>query len=155
VSFDDAAVRAFIASAESVAAATGQFRRVNTHEPKSAPGSGLTCALWIQEISPFPPGSGLNSTSGYVVLYARIYGNMLTKPEDNLDPQLMSASTALLGAYSADYTLGGTVRNVDLLGEGGQQLRAQAGYETIGSTTYRIMTITLPCVINDAWTQVP
>ena len=45
--------------------------------------------------------------------------------------------------------------NIDLLGAYGQKLSAQAGYITIDSHMYRIMTLTIPCVINDLWTQAP
>jgi hypothetical protein len=155
MSFDAAAVNALVSSVESIAMITGQFRRVNVHEPKSLPGSGLTCAIWVQELSPIARGSGLSSTSGYVVLNARIYGNAFKKPEDELDPLLMTAATALVGAFSGDFTLGGTVRNIDLLGEYGQQLRALAGYLTIEQVVYRIMTVTVPCIVNDMWNQVP
>jgi hypothetical protein len=154
MAFDDAAVRALTAAVEGIAMATGQFRSVNFHEPKSAPGSGLRCAIWAQEISPIAAASGLASSSGYVVMNARVYGNMLSKPEDEIDPRLMSAGTALIGAYSADFTLGGTVRNIDLLGEYGHSLTGAAGYVTIGGTLYRIFTVTVPCIVNDMWTQV-
>lgn len=152
--FDAAAVRTLVAKAESVALTTGQFRSVNFHEPKAAPGSGLRLAIWTQEIEPLAAASGLSATSGYVVLYARIYGNMLQKPEDEIDPRIMTAVTVLIGAYSADFTLGGTVRNIDLLGQFGSKLGAQAGYITIGGSMYRVMTVTVPCVVNDMWTQV-
>lgn len=155
MSFDHAAVDALMAAVESIAGKTGQFRSVNTHEPKSAPGSGLRCAIWAQTIEPVAAASGLSSTSGYVVLNARVYGNMLQKPEDEIDPKLMKAATALLGAYSANFTLGGTVRNIDLLGEYGQTLKAVAGYLDIGGTKYRIMTVTVPCIVNDMWSQSP
>jgi hypothetical protein len=154
MAFNAAAVDALFASVESIAMKTGQFRSVNTHEPKSAPGSGLRCAIWAQSVEPLPGASGLNSTTGYVIVAARAYGNMLAKPEDEQDPRLMKAATALIGAFSADFTLGGTVRNVDLLGEFGQRLAAQAGYVTIGGSLFRIMTVTVPCIVNDMWDQV-
>lgn len=152
--FNAAAVNALVASLEQVSMKTGQFRSVNFHEPKAAPGHGLRLAIWAQDIEPIAAASGLASTSGYVVVYARIYGNMLQKPEDEIDPRILTAVTALIGAYSADFTLGGTVRNVDLLGEYGQQLGAKAGYVTIGGSMFRVMTVTVPVVINDMWTQV-
>jgi hypothetical protein len=154
MSFNDAAVNALVDGVASIAMQTGKFRSVNTHEPKSAPGSGLRLAIWAQEISPIAAASGLASTSGYVVLNARAYGNMLAKPEDEIDPRLMSAATVLIGAYSADFTLGGLVRNIDLLGMYGRKLGAQAGYVTIGGSMYRIMTVTVPCVMDDLWDQV-
>lgn len=154
MSFNSAAVDDLVSKVESIAMQTGDFRSVNFHEPKSAPGTGLRLAIWAQDIEPIAAASGLSSTSGYVVLNARIYGNMLQKPEDEIDPRIMKAATALIGAYSADFTLGGTVRNIDLLGEYGERLRAQAGYITIDSHMYRVMTVTVPCIINDMWNQV-
>jgi hypothetical protein len=154
MSFNAAAVNALVSGVESIAMTTAQFRSVSGHEPKSAPGSGLRLSIWAQSIEPIAAASGLASTSGYVVLNARAYGNILSQPEDDMDPRLMTAATVLIGAYSADFTLGGLVRNIDLLGTYGQRLGAQAGYLTIGGTVYRIMTLTIPCVVNDMWDQV-
>lgn len=154
MSFDSAAVQALVAGVESIALKTGAFASVNFHEPKSSPGSGLPLAIWADSIQPIAAASGLSSTSGYVILSARAYGNMLQKPEDDTDPRLMTAATTLIGAYSADFTLGGLVRNIDLLGEYGSKLGAQAGYITIGGAMYRIMTVVIPCVVNDMWDQV-
>lgn len=155
MSFDSSAVNSLIKGVTSIALKTGQFRSVNTFEPKSSPGSGYRLAIWADTIEPLAEASGLASTSGYVVLLSRIYGNMLEKPEDEIDPRLMTAATVLVGAYSSDFTLGGLVRNIDLLGAHGRKLGAQAGYITIGGSMYRIMTVTVPCVINDMWAQVP
>jgi hypothetical protein len=155
MTFNQAAVASLVSALESIAQQLGVFRSTNFHEPKSAPGSGLRLAIWVQSIEPIPLASGLSSTSGYVVCFARCYGNMLTKPEDEIDPRVMTAMTTLIGAYSADFTLGGTVRNIDLLGEYGQKLTAVAGYVTIGGAMYRQMTLTVPVIINDMWTQEP
>ena len=78
---------------------------------------------------------------------------MLQKPEDDIDPRLMAAGSVLIGAYSADFTLGGLCRNIDLLGMYGRKLGGQAGYVTIGGAMYRIFTVTIPCVLNDLWSQ--
>jgi hypothetical protein len=58
-----------------------------------------------------------------------------------------------MAAYSGDFTLGDVVQEVDLLGEVGVPLRAQAGYITINQTMYRCMDITLPLIVNDLWSQ--
>ena len=99
MTFDAAAVRTLVAKVESVAMKTGQFRTVNFHEPKSAPASGLRLAIWAQSIEPLGAASGLNATSGYVVLDARIYGNMLQKPEDEIDPRVMTAALAFWPSF--------------------------------------------------------
>lgn len=155
MTFDQASVNALFNAAESAMLKLGTFRSVNTHEPKSAPGSGLRLSIWVDTIVPVPRGSGLSATSGSIILLARAYGNMLQKPEDEIDPRLTAAASSIINAFSTDFTLDGTIRHVDLLGMYGQALKAQAGYLTIASTVYRIMTVTVPCIVNDLWDQVP
>jgi len=135
------------------AMATGLFDRVNTYEPKSAPGSGLTAAIWVERIAPQPGGSGLASTTGRLELSVRLYTNMLQDPQEAIDPNLLSATDTLFTAYSGDFSLDGAVRNVDLLGMNGIGLSARAGYIRQDSALFRVMDISLPLVINDLWTQ--
>jgi hypothetical protein len=138
------------------ALSTGLFEQVNTHEPKSAPpGGGLTAAVWAQRIGPVPTGSGLAITSGLVVFTLRIYSNMLAEPQDAIDPEILAAVDVLMAAYSGDFELGGTVRNVDLLGETGTPLSMQAGYLSQDKRLFRVVDLTIPCVINDLWGQAP
>lgn len=137
------------------AAASGHFERVNQHEPKNAPGNGLTCAVWVQGIAPIPQGSGLDTTSGRLLFNVRIYSNMLQEPQDGIDPNVLKAVDELMRLYSGDFTLDGLIKNVDLLGMYGMAMTAQAGYLTIGDTMYRVMTINLPLIVNDLWGQTP
>ncbi|MGH8883261.1 MAG: hypothetical protein ACRD0P_38960, partial [Stackebrandtia sp.] len=131
------------------AMASGHFERVNSHEPKNAPGNGLTAAVWVDSIGPVR-SSGLAVTSGRLVFNVRLYSGMLQEPADAIDPNLIAATDALMSAYSGDFDLGGTVRCVDLLGQAGVPLGAQAGYISHSGTMYRVMTITLPVLVNDA-----
>lgn len=133
----------------------GLFERVNTAEPKSAPGNGLTCAIWADRIEPLALVSGLDSTSVRVVFMVRLYTSMTRQPTDEIDPNIMAAVDTLIGAYSGALTLGGKVRNVDLLGAHGVGLGAQAGYVNQDGKLFRVMTLTLPMVINDVWEQSP
>ena len=136
------------------ALASGHFERVNGHEPKSAPGNGLTAAVWAQDIGPVPAGSGLQATSGLLVFNVRLYTPMISEPQDAIDPALMAAVHALFTAYSGDFDLGGNVRCIDLLGQAGTPLSARAGYLEQDKKIYRVFTITLPVIVNDAWEQV-
>lgn len=147
-------IAAIIAAAESHAMELGVFERVIGHEPKSAPGGGLTCGMWIDAIDPISAQSGLASTSVRVTLNIRIYGSMLAKPEDEIDPRLATAAVALMGAYTGDFDLGGTVESVDLLGRHGVPLAGRAGYLHLDAKLYRVFTIVAPLIINDVWTQV-
>jgi len=148
-----------IEMAVSHAMATGYFERVNQYEPKSAPIEGLFAAVWVQSIAPYAAQSGLAATSAYLILNVRIYTNMIAEPQDMIDPRIMEATDELMRRYSADFTLDGLVAAVDLLGQGTESLRAEAGYIQIGSgdkgAMFRVMTITLPLILNDAWEQQP
>lgn len=146
-------VTGVFAAVESHAAASGLFDRVNTHEPKNAPGNGLTCAIWLASLAPVP-SSGLAATSVRLVLMLRLYLNMLQEPQDGIDPAVLTATDTLIDAYVGDFTLGGLIRAVDIRGIHGTPLGAQAGYLPIGDATYRTVDIVLPLLINDVWDEV-
>lgn len=137
------------------AQALGVFETVNAHESVNAPGHGLHAEVWAALIAPVPTGSGLASTSAQVVWNVRIRGSADAQPRDMIDPHMMDAVDVLLAAYSGDFTLGGLVRNVDLLGQAGVALGARAGYLPQDGKTFRVYDITLPVVINNVWEQVP
>ncbi len=153
MTFDAAAVVALRDQIVSHAMTLGVFDKVAQHEPKNAPGNGLFCAIWADTIEPLPDASGLAATSGRVAFHVRIMGNMLQEPQDDIDGLMLTAATTLIGEYSGHFTLGGTVRDVDLLGAHGEALKGQAGYLDIDKKLYRIMVVTLPIIINDLWTQ--
>lgn len=132
----------------------GVFERVNTSEPKNAPGNGPTAAIWLQHVGPLPAASGAARTSGRVEFTLRIYSNMLQEPQDAIDPGMLFALDVLFAAYSGDFDLGGTVRNVDLLGAHGHGLSAQAGYLSVDNKMFRVVDVTLPLIVNDMWDQV-
>lgn len=135
---------------------TGLFDRVNQHEPKSKPGRGLTCAIWIDRIEPARGRSGLTSTDARVVFNVRVYTQMLQNPQDAIDPSVMNAVDILFEAYSGDFQLGDESRWIDLLGATqGHPLFSQSGYINIDNMTMRVMTITVPVIVENAWTQAP
>lgn len=131
----------------------GIFEKVNTHEPKSAPGRGLNCAIWIQTIEPVPRMSGLASTSGRLEFRTRLYMPMSREPEDDIDPAMITALDTLMDAYSGDFDLGESVVGIDLLGAWGTPLSAQAGYLPQDNRMYRVLDITLPVILADVWDQ--
>jgi hypothetical protein len=131
----------------------GLFERVGKHEPKNSPGSGLTAALWSERIVPHPVGSGLNVTAAVNVFMLRIYTNMISEPQDDIDPKMVAAADRIMEELSGDFGLGGVVSNIDLLGEAGSPMSANAGYVTIAQTIYRVIDITIPVIVRDAWSQ--
>jgi hypothetical protein len=153
--FNDAAINEVIDKIISYALASGRFDSVNGHEPKSAPGNNVTFALWVQSINPARL-SGQAATSIVVLFQGRVYIPFTQMPYDMIDPQVLAAVTDLMGTFSGDFDFGGVadVREVDLLGANGTKLSANAGYVEIDRRMYRIMTINIPIVINDAFVQV-
>ncbi|MBX9392279.1 hypothetical protein K4749_01360 [Streptomyces sp. TRM72054] len=146
-------IRTILSAVESHALASGYFAGVNGHEPKSPPTSGITAAVWVEQIGPARGGSGLNSTSSRLALFVRLYASLMQQEPDAIDPALMDALDGLMAAYSSDFSLGGLVRQVDLLGNYGDPLSARAGYLAEGGSEYRVMTIILPLIVNDLWNQ--
>lgn len=143
-----------VAAVESHAATLGVFERVVTSEPKNAPGNGPTCAIWLDQIGPVPAASGLSSESMRIVMMLRVMKPFLEQPYGAIDTDMMTAVDALMRSYSTGFTLGGLVRNVDLLGAHGVALAGRAGYVTIDRSVFRLVDITLPLIINDLWEEV-
>lgn len=144
---------AILAVVQSHALSSGLFERVNGHEPLSAPGHGLSAAVWTDSVAPVK-SSGLATSSGRLALFVRLYSNVVQEPQDAIDPLMVAAVDTLLTTYSGDFDLGSNVRCVDLLGAYGTALSAQAGYLEQDGAVYRVMTITLPLILNDLWAQV-
>lgn len=135
------------------ASASGFFDSVQCHEPKSAPGNGLTYAVFLSGLGPARAASGLTATTARVELTGRIYKPFRTEPEDLIDPGLADAADALFAAYTGDFDLGSHARNVDVLGAHGAPLGARAGYQTIDKSVFRVLDIAIPIIVNDAWNQ--
>jgi hypothetical protein len=135
------------------AASLGHFDKVNQHEPKNAPGNGFTAAVWLQAIDPAPTVSSIVATSARLAWNIRLYQNFIAKPEDLIDIRMLRAACDLIQAYHEDFTLGGLVRNVDLLGEVGIPLSGKAGYLPMDNKLYRTIDVTVPLIVNDVWIQ--
>ncbi len=137
------------------AAASGHFESVNSVDIGSTPSNqGIVAVLWPRRIRALPGASGLNSTSVAIEFNMRLMCSMNTDPFGQIDPRMIAAADALMNAYSGDFTLGGTIAYVDLLGQHGAPMESQSGFLTIGEDErFRIVDITIPCIINDVWNQ--
>jgi len=136
-------------------AQSGYFDSVNAAEPKHLPGGkGLTASVWVQGIAPIGELSGLDCTAARVTFIVRMFANMVTYAPDMLDPTLLRATSNLIRRYHGDFDFGGIIRNVDLLGAFGIKLESISGYYAQDNTTWRVVDITVPCVVVDVWPQV-
>lgn len=132
----------------------GVFERVNGHEARNTPGHGLSCDLMLGPLRPVPQQSGLATASAQLIFQARVYNPALKGPLDGLDQAVLRATGLLMGEYSGAFTLGGVVESVDVLGRHGTPLSAVPGWLDVAAVKYRVMTITVPLVINDVWNEV-
>ncbi|MFF7096414.1 hypothetical protein ACFY9A_29065 [Streptomyces rubradiris] len=140
-------------AAISHASASGYFDAVNGHEPiHPSPSGGLTAGVWVDRVTPVR-SSGLDSVTALVVLNVRLYTSAQQLPLDAIDPAMVAAVDALCTAYAGDFTLGGLVRQVDIFGIHGQTLDVRAGYLPQDGALQRVMTIWLPCIVNDLWEE--
>lgn len=137
----------------SVPMRTAYFTSVNSHEPTSPPsGLDMFAAVWLQFLRPIAARSGLNKTSGLLVYNCRMYTNQM-EDQDYIDPQMVRATAALMAAYSGDFDINGLVTAVDLLGMHDVPLSAVAGYLQLGTVKFRVMTLTIPLIVDDLFTQ--
>lgn len=144
----------YIDALVSHAQSTGLFVSVNGHQPQNIPDTGTTCGVWVQSMKPVKEASGLATTSISALFNVRLYASAVQQPYDAIDPSIMDATDTLCSAYSGDFALGSLVFEVDLLGQYGPSLSAQAGYIQQAGVTLRVMTITLPLILTNHWTQV-
>lgn len=138
------------------AAATGLFGKVNGHEPKSPPSTGrnpdMTCFVWVQRVRPART-SGMDKTSVVLELNVRLYMPMKQEPQDSIDPTMLGAVHRLCAAYVGDFTFGGLARAIDVRGIEGTPMTVDAGYAELSGVVYRVMTIVVPIIVNDVWTE--
>lgn len=136
----------------SVAAQSGHFTATQSHEPKSAPASGLLFACWLAPIKPIPQRSGLPVTSARLSIMTRIYGNMLADPQDRIDIDLGRAASYMLAQLTGDFEVTGAY--IDLLGAYGIDLSVEPGYVTLDKTLFRVMDMLVPFIADDVFDQV-
>lgn len=148
--FDGDDVNALYAALESHAKLLNIFARVNTHDSENAPGTGLSCSILLGPIAGDGKLSGQGSVSGTITFLVMVWNPLMQRPLEGVDPAVLTAVSTLLNEYSGNFTLGGTVRNIDLL-----NLRADPVYVNQEGTEFRVMQVTVPIAINDLWVMSP
>lgn len=150
----DMQLKAIVAKVTSVVQALGVFETVNGGALNHVPGAGLRASVWPGRITSPPGSSGLASTSIVLPMLVRIYGRVNSFPVDEIDEDMLDAADKVCDAYIGSFTLGATVRGIDIRGRFGQPMTIEPGYLDVQEGTCRVMTLTLPLIINDAWEEV-
>lgn len=133
------------------AASLGVFDSVQAYESVSSPDNTVDCNIWLDTIFPIP--GGLDQTSVCMVFNVSILASLLSEPYEETDKKMIVALDALMAAYNGDFTLGDTIRNVDILGQFTEGLRVTAEYARIDGTVYRAMSVSLPLLVDAVWEQ--
>lgn len=137
------------------AAASGIYEAVSGHAVLAAHGPGLAWWCYVDKITPYAAGSGLDTVSVCVVYKVMTTLNDSTiEPQDAVDPLVANGSARLFGRYLSNFTLGGLVRNVDVFGAAGTRADNVAGWMMLDGARYRTMIITLPLIVNNLWDEV-
>jgi hypothetical protein len=156
VNFDQEAIVTQFARLVSPCKQIGAFRSsVIQHEPKAAPVSLPALALWWSGIGPARGYSGLSATSARIQYSGRIYVNFKSRTEEDIDPQVMTLTSLVIGAFSSSFTLDGDVAFIDLLGGYGEPLSAVPGYIQQDGQEFRVAELTIPLIVDDVWSQSP
>jgi hypothetical protein len=133
---------------------TVTFEVARIGEFKQAPPNGLCFAVWVQRLGSAPEGSGLASTTALMRCTARLYMPLTHKPEEDVELKPAAAADGYLARLNGDLTLGGTVRNVDVLSEMAEPLEWDFGHANIDNKLFRIADLPIGVIFNDAWEQV-
>lgn len=146
--FTAAQAQALFTAIQSYAEQLGVFQAAETADPRNAPGNRLFCSITLGPIRPVT-SSGLASVSGQVTLLVRVWSSELQKPYESVDPEVLAVVCALMGQFAGGFTLGGTVRDVDLF-----SMTAQPAYVDFEGKPFRVVEISVGIVINDMFAEV-
>lgn len=151
MSFDQAAAKALLVAVQSHAMKLGLFgSRVALHAPLNNPPADLAAWITLESAAPTVE-SGAAAVSIEVTLLVHLTMGTNSRPLDEVDPALLGAAAVLLDEYSTNFTLGGLVREVGIF----KGLKVAFGYVMYGGSPLRTAEITLPMIVNDAWTESP
>lgn len=122
---------------------------VISHDPESTPAGRLSCSIALGPVKPVT-SSGLAAVSVQITLMIHIWSFAMQRPLDDIEPEVLGAVALMMGSLAGGFTLGGTVREIDLF-----EMHAEPGYVDFEGKEFRTMTITVPMTLNDCWTEAP
>lgn len=146
--FSQADAKDLFSQVRSYAKKLGIAAAVIGHDPENAPPAGVSYSIMLGPVKPVT-SSGLAAVSGEVTLMVHVWNFAQRRPLDDVDPEVLWATCALMGAFAGGFTLNGTVREVDLFA-----MTAQPGYVNFEGKEFRTMQISVPLIVNDMFAEV-
>lgn len=146
-------IKATIQELASHASASGFFQDVLIGEPKSPPTAVKpTLSLFIQSanvVNIYLDGS----TQEVHTIMARIYRDMLQEPIDQIEYELADAAASYVEDILEEFDQRGSIREIDAAGQYGSALSQTWGHVFISNQGYRVVDISIPCVVDDSITM--
>ena len=157
MAFDQAAIKSLYSQISSPIKQLAAIKSFIPHEPKAAPTVLPAFALWWggdPGIGPARGLSGLAATSARIEFQGRSYTDN-TKPAPDVEAQLMTLASLVIGVFAGSFTLDGEAMEVDLLGRYGAPLSATPGYIDHDGHQFRVAQCVIPVICDGLWVQVP
>ncbi len=133
--------------------ASGYFAQVQVGEPKQPPREELAASIFMDAVS--VASLTLGTTIERHVLTVRLYRDMLSEPQQEIEYDLAMAVSQISGDLLGDYDLGATIRNVDAAGQHGPPMGASWGYAEVGGVMYRVVDLLVPLIVDDSAMPAP
>ena len=127
--------------------ASGYFKSTGIGEPRQPPDSPHACVVVARGSN---PTTTLNGSIERRVVIIRLYTDWLAEPIEDIEFWIDEVRAKVEEDLFGDFTLGGTVRNIEPTESGWE-----TGSITIGSTIYRTLDYTLSMTIDDSSTYAP
>lgn len=118
---------------------------VTIGEPKSPLSSRFTAAIFMDSVS--IPGTVLAALEEVHVVTLRVYDDMLREPTSDIELELSLVLSDLMNDLAGDFSLGDTIRAIDVAGMYGTPMGARWGYLEMSGKMYRIVDVTLPLIV--------
>ena len=131
--------------------ATGIVKHSQIGEYKSVPNTQeLFAALWMT--SSRVAMTTLADTIEVHGVTVRLYWGAFEQPIEDIEFKVAQAVSDIVNEWASDYTLGGTVRNIDIGGELGTPLSMTWGYADVSGLIYRIVDMEISLIVDGSST---
>lgn len=146
---------AVLSALQSVCQGLGSIEQSIAGQGQNPPTAGVGATIWAMPGRTVARRSGLASVSVELVFNIRLTLSMSTQPPETVEGTLLGAFSDLCNALAGGFTLNGQVEQVDLLGAYGEPLKWDPGYVQYDGVTYRCITVPVPVVLDDVWSDAP
>jgi hypothetical protein len=133
---------------------TGVIRHSQIGEYKSIPNTKeCYAAIWMSDAR--VAMATLADTIEVHTVTVRLYWGAFEEPIVNIELGLAKAVSDIVNEWSGDFTLGATVRNIDIAGELGTPLTSVWGYADVSGLIYRIVDLEVSLIVDGSSTLAP